>query len=95
MINQIVLVGSLLQKPKDINGRTSSFIMQVQRHYTGPSGEALYDIIPVQLWRGAADYTLEVCTEGDLIGVKGRIEKDADREMKVVAERITIISKKE
>lgn len=104
MINQIVLVGRLVQTPElkvTENGKNvSSITLAVPRAYKNIDGEYETDFIDCTLWTGIAENTAEYCKTGDVIGVKGRlqtkmIEKEDGTKYKrvdIVAERVTFLS---
>ena len=97
MLNQIVVIGRLVQDPEIVeleNGSKSANIkLAVPRSFKNEKGEYETDFIPVVLWNGVAENTKEYCHKGDLIGVKGRIEGQDDKVI-VVAEKITFLSSK-
>lgn len=104
MINQVVLVGRLVQDPEvyetDNGKKISSITLAVPRAYKNIDGEYDTDFIDCTLWTGIAENTAEYCKTGDIIGVKGRlqtrlIEKDDGTKYKrvdIVAERVTFLS---
>ncbi len=104
MLNHIVLVGRIANKPEVItteSGKKVSMVtLAVNRTYKNQNGEYDADFIDCTLWTGIAENTVEYCNTGDLIGVKGRlqsriIEKDDGTRYKrvdVVAERVTFLS---
>lgn len=102
MLNQIVLVGRLVQDPeiKELeNGkRTTDITLAVPRNYKNSEGVYETDFIPCRVWNIVADTVKECCKKGDLVGVKGRIQtrKEDDKNIiYVIAEKITFLSKKE
>lgn len=55
-----------------------------------------HDFIQCVLWNGIAENTAEYCRKGDLVGIKGRIQKlEEDEEMTLIAEKVTFLSAKE
>ena len=104
MINQVVLVGRLVQTPDlkvtDNGKKVSSITLAVPRAYKNIDGEYDTDFIDCTLWTGIAENTAEYCKTGDVIGVKGRlqtklIEKEDGSKYKrvdIVAERVTFLS---
>ena len=95
MLNQIVLVGRLVETPiKEENGdgrSVTSITLAVPRSFKNVDGEYDTDFLPVILWDGVAKSTTEYCRKGDLIGVKGRVQ-GLDGEIKLVAEKVTFLS---
>lgn len=99
MLNQIVLVGRLVQDPeiKELeNGVKASYItLAVPRSHKNSGGIYETDFIPVKLWNGVAENTAEYCRKGDLLGIKGRIQTKQEENkniIEIVAERVTFLS---
>lgn len=99
MLNQIVLVGRLVQDPeiKELeNGVKASYItLAVPRSHKNSDGIYETDFIPVKLWSGVAENTAEYCRKGDLLGIKGRIQTKQEENkniIEIVAERVTFLS---
>lgn len=97
MLNQIILVGRLVNDPtieRIENGKEISTItLAVQRALKNTDGEYETDFIPVELYKGIAENTAEYCHKGDVIGIKGRLQFKEDKLM-VVAEKVTFLSSK-
>lgn len=105
MLNQIVIVGRLVKEPELIETeggtKVTNITLAVPRSFKNINGEYETDFIPCVLWKGIAENTVEFCTKGDLLGVKGRIqsrkyEKDDETKhvIEVVAEKVTFLSSK-
>ena len=101
MLNQIVLVGRLVQDPeiKELeNGNKVSYItLAIPRSYKNSDGIYETDFIPCIIWNGIAKNTAEFCKKSDIIGVKGRLEtrKENDKYItEVIGERVTFLSSK-
>lgn len=99
MLNQIVLVGRLVQDPeiKELeNGTKTSYItLEVSRSYKNADGIYEIDFIPCLLYKGIAESTTEYCKKGDVIGVKGRIQTKQEENktiIEIVAEKVTFLS---
>lgn len=96
MLNQVVMVGRLVEKPiveENENGRkVSEITLAVPRNYRNADGIYETDFIPVILYRGIAENTAEYCDKGDAIGIKGRLQCLGGNELQVVAEKITCLS---
>lgn len=99
MLNQIVIVGRLVQDPeiKELeNGMKTSYItLAVPRNYKNSDGIYETDFIPVKLYKGIAESTTEYCKIGDMVGVRGRVQsrKEEDKNIiEIVAERVTFLS---
>ena len=101
MLNQVVMVGRLLEKPeiKELeNGKkVGTITLIVPRCYKNEDGEYEKDFIDCMLWSGIAENTAEYCNKGDVVGVKGRIETiiiDKVKHTNVIAEKVTFLSNK-
>ncbi len=101
MLNQVVMVGRLLEKPeiKELeNGKkVGTITLIVPRCYKNEDGEYEKDFIDCMLWSGIAENTAEYCNKGDVVGVKGRIETiiiDKVKHTNVIAEKVTFLSSK-
>jgi single-strand DNA-binding protein len=106
MLNQVILVGRLVDDPKLVeleSGKTTSLItLAVSRGFKNQSGEYETDFINCILWQGVAESTQTYCSKGSVIGVKGRIstrtlEIAEGKKVKlhdIIAEKVTFISPK-
>lgn len=99
MLNQIILVGRLVQDPeiKELeNGVKTSYItLAVSRSYKNSDGIYETDFIPCLLYKGIAENTVEYCQKGDLLGIKGRIQTKQEEDksiIEIVAEKVTFLS---
>lgn len=104
MVNETVLVGRITQDPKVAeleNGKkVCNITVAVPRSYKNENGEYDTDFIKCTMWSGIAENTSEYCKQGDLIGIKGRIQtrvidKDNSKQtiQEVIAERVTFLAK--
>lgn len=99
MLNQIVLVGRLVQDPeiKELeNGmRTSYITLAVPRSFKNSDGIYETDFITCLLYKGIAENTAKYCKKGDVIGVKGRVQTKQEEDktiIEIVAEKVTFLS---
>lgn len=99
MLNQIVLVGRLVQDPqiKELeNGQRVSYItLSVPRSYKNSDGIHENDFIPCIVWNNIADNVKEYCKKGDVVGIKGRIQTRQEEDkiiIEIVAEKFTFLS---
>jgi single-strand DNA-binding protein len=100
MLNQIVIVGRIARdvEKKEVDGK--SFVeleLAVPRSYKNEDGEYETDFIDCLLWNGIADNVEEYCKQGDLVGVKGRLQTqivDDHKTTNVIAEKVTFLSSK-
>ncbi len=104
MLNQIVLVGRITQYPKvtelDNGKKVCNVTIAIPRSYKNENGEYDTDFVKCTMWSGVAENTSEYCKQGDLIGIKGRIqtrviEKDNSKQtiQEVIAEKVTFLAK--
>lgn len=104
MLNQIVLVGRITQDPKvtelDNGKKVCNVTVAISRSYKNENGEYDTDFVKCTMWSGVAENTSEYCKQGDLIGIKGRIqtrviEKDNSKQtiQEVIAEKVTFLAK--
>lgn len=106
MLNQIIIVGRLVSDPEvnetDNGVKVSNITLAVDRNFKNSKGEKETDFIDCILWKGIATSTAEYCQQGDLIGVKGRLQSrayiDSNGNKKytkeVVAEKVTFLNTK-
>ena len=104
MLNQIVLVGRITQDPKvtelDNGKKVCNVTIAIPRSYKNENGEYDTDFVKCTMGSGVAENTSEYCKQGDLIGIKGRIqtrviEKDNSKQtiQEVIAEKVTFLAK--
>ena len=96
MLNQMVLVGRLVKNPTLIENESKRYCeitLAIPRSFKNADGIYETDIIPIILWQGIAENTVEYCKKGDIIGVKGRIQTAEDK-IQIIAEKITFLSSK-
>lgn len=106
MLNQIVLVGRLVKTPEVIStesGKSMTYLtLAIPRSFKNADGEYDTDFIDCVLWNTVAKTTSEYCKQGDLIGIKGRVQsrmvEDEDgnnyKKIEIVAEKVTFLSSK-
>lgn len=106
MLNQIILVGRLVKTPEVIeteSGKKMSYItLTIPRTFKNADGEYDTDFIDCVLLEVVAESTSEYCKQGDIVGVKGRVQshmiEDEDgnnyKKMEVIADKITFLSSK-
>lgn len=99
MINQVVFIGRLVEKPEikelEDEKKVCYITVAVSRSFKNEDGEYDTDFIKCTLWNGIADNASSYLNKGDVIGVKGRIQT-TNEEMEIVAEKVTFLySKKE
>lgn len=94
MLNQIVLVGRIVSivMQDDDKGNRGVVTISVPASVKDENGEYPVDKIEIELFENLAKNTVDYCKKGDVIGVKGRIQKRDDESMKVVAEKVTFLT---
>lgn len=106
MLNQVVLVGRIVKdlEVKDIgeDKKVANITLAVQRAFKNSEGEYETDFIDISLFNGIAVNASEYCRKGDLIGVRGRLQRDSfeningEKQFKlnVIAEKVSFLSPK-
>lgn len=99
MFNNVVMVGRLLDEPiikKLDNGKkVATITLVIPRCYKNANGEYEKDFVDFILYNVIAEYTMENCNKGDVIGIKGRVEtniNDGVKHTNIIAERVTFLS---
>ena len=99
MNNFVTLIGRLTSTPEVQGGVDSTpycFItLAIPRHFKNYNGIYETDYIPVRLEGGIATNTAEYCKQGDLVGVKGTLQKTIDGQLQVYADKLTFLSSKD
>lgn len=96
MLNQVVLVGRLVDEPtivKENKKERCVITLAVQRIVKNENGENETDFIPCTLWNAIATTTTEYCHKDDIVGVKGRIQVVKNK-LELIAEKVTFLSSK-
>lgn len=77
MINQVTLIGRVVEKPilKNYDGefQVATLNLAVARPFKNNEGNIETDFIKVTMWNANAYNTCEYTDKGDIVGVKGRI----------------------
>ena len=99
MLNQIILVGRLVDNPlleETENGKnTATIMLAVSRAFKNDNGEYENNFIPVSLVGQTACSVNEYCKKGDLVGIKGRVARLSNTsEIQIIAEKVTFLSNK-
>ncbi len=103
MLNQVVLVGRLVEDPAVVEmegGKKKTTVnLAVARSFKNSDGLYDTDYIRCILWNQVASNTKEYCKKGDIVGIKGRIqtssyEKNGEKKysVDVIAEKVTFLS---
>lgn len=83
MINQVTLVGRVVEKPivHDYEGefKVATLVLAVARPFKNMEGNVDTDFFRITLWNANAQNVCEFTDKGDILGVKGRLAvKDAE-----------------
>lgn len=97
MLNQVILVGRIVQdleiKELESGKKAVKITLAVPRSWKNVNGEYDTDFIDCIAFGGIAENTKEYCEKGDLIGVKGRVQRlDIANGLEIIAEKITFLS---
>lgn len=84
MLNQVVMVGRLVKEPTK-----EELVILVPRNYKNKEG--LYDNDTFVIHHKMTSILEQNIHEGDLVGVKGKLESE-NNEIKIKAEKITFLS---
>lgn len=87
MHNMVALVGRAIVDKHN----KSEIAVKVQRGYKNEYGEYDVDIIKVIIQQGMVDNVSKYLNNGDIVGIKGRLEK-RDCELKVISDKVTFLA---
>jgi len=99
-MNQFVIMGRLESAPKikKINKEEKTYIeIAVKRADKDKDGNYATDLIEVMLWDGGIKDMCKYLKQGDMVGIRGRIEVNFNNKIKktcLIAEKITFLSSK-
>lgn len=98
MLNQFVVVGRLVKEveiKEEGEKKVANITLAIPRSFKNINGEYDTDFITCILWNAVAENTKEYCHKGDIVGIKGRLQKgEEDDSMQVIAEKVTFLSSK-
>lgn len=95
MLNQIVLVGRIKEIKEDKKNKCGIMTLAVQQNFKNINGEYDINFIDIKMFGGIAENTKEYCKNGDIVGVKGRLQKlENDKQLNVIAEKVSFLSSK-
>ena len=100
MLNQLVIVGRLvsnIELKENEEGKYAEITLAVPRSYKNAEGDYDTDFIKVLILNSIAENSVEYLKQGDLIGIKGRIESikmESDYSIQIIAEKLTFLSNK-
>lgn len=97
MFNMMSVVGRLCSDPtlKELedNKKVCNITLAVPRPFKNANGEYETDFFPISIWNGIAENTAEYCKQGDLLGIKGRLQCK-DNKISIIAEKVSFIASK-
>lgn len=77
MLNQIILVGRLVETPKVIetesDKKMSYITLAIPRSFKNTDGKYDNDFIDCVLWEVVAESISEYCKQGEIVGIKANI----------------------
>lgn len=105
MLNQMILVGRLTHditieknKENDISQENKKYAvisLAIPRSFKNSEGVYDTDFIDCYAFDNIAMNISEYCHKGDIVGVKGRIQRiDSTSELQLIAEKVTFLSSK-
>lgn len=100
MLNQVVIVGRITGKMEyKLGGNKLEFTLAVPRSFKNSDGEYDTDYINVSTFGGVGESMFKNCKEGDIVGVKGRLQLKTIEKyhtkintVEVIAEKITFLN---
>ncbi len=96
MLNQVVLVGRIVNKTKlgedESNKKIMKITIEVPRGWKNCNGEYDNDLIEVMLYSKIAENANNYLETGTLVGIKGRLAKLENEILHIVGEKITYLS---
>lgn len=101
MLNQLVIVGRLVEEPRLVNN-VCYITVAVPRPFKNDEGIYETDFVDCVLWSAIAENTKQYCHKGDIVGVKGRIqprctldeEGNKHKITELIAEKVTFLNSK-
>lgn len=97
MNNHVVLIGRLnndIEKNETEDKTSYKLSIKIIRNFKSQNDEYESDIIPVSLIGQVGNTAYEYCQKDDLIAIKGRIESNDNKPIRIIAERISFLSSK-
>ena len=94
MLNQVIIVGRLTEKPiLEDNKKDCRIVLAVPRSFKNENGEYETDFIDCQLYGNVAQNTFDWVNKGDVIGVRGRLQV-VENNLLVIGEKVSFLSSK-
>ena len=89
MTNVIVLIGKITEITTEENNKKVIIKLAIKSP-TNFYGEYKTDFVKCQLHKGIMDSTLEYCSRGDTVAIKGKIATEENNTI-VIAEKLTFL----
>ncbi len=101
-MNHTILVGRLVRTPElrvtETGKKVTNITLAINRPFKDQTGEYQTDFIECILWEALANKVIKYCKQGDLLGIKGRLQVIKEEGeikfniLQVVAESLTMLS---
>jgi single-stranded DNA-binding protein len=73
MLNSCVIVGKVLKEAEFKDGEYQ-LLLECNRPYRMEEGNVKTDVFTVMMWKGLAEQCKDMCKQGDVLAVRGRLE---------------------
>ena len=90
MLNEVILVGRLVDDPLTIKKPPESITLETIRGYKNGDGRYDSDFLEVKLWRGVSQTLMNQAHQGSLVTIKGWLEQHAAN-MEIIAEKVSLL----
>ena len=98
MLNQVIIVGRLVQIVDLGENKGALISIKNMRPFKNADGIYEEDIIDVRVFDGVKNALVEYCKQGDMVGVRGRVQtriEDDKKVMEIMGDKITFLSRQE
>lgn len=96
MTNQVILIGRLanIQNVKTENGGNKVIVtMAIPQTFKNIDGIYDTNFVDCTLFGMIAENTIEYCRKGDLIAIRGRVQRiDTEKPLEIIAEKVSFLS---
>lgn len=92
MLNHIVLFGKVKEEPILIKDKNENDLINLEVEIPKRNKEDESDLVIVKLTNGIAKNAVEYLHIGDTVGIKGIVKVNENREMEIIAEKVTFLS---
>ena len=96
-MNQVLLLGRITNiKIQDTEENTKYIIVKLSIHRPFKNSEGIYDndYVNVKITGQMAEQCIHYIEEGDLMSIKGILSTTKDDNLEVVADKVTLLSKR-